>query len=86
MLSSGSENETACVCWEGCCGTMRLFKGQQLGMTLTSPAVASIKSVAPTRAETKIARKRRRCGFRMWLMMEWLLSQLKLKDTKADLT
>lgn len=42
------------MCWESGCGTMQLFKGLQLGMTLTLPAVASIKSVAATREETRL--------------------------------
>lgn len=55
MLPGSSEDEAPCVCWEGSCGTMQLFKGLQLGMTLTSPAVASIESVAASRAETRLA-------------------------------
>lgn len=38
---------------------MQLFKELQLEMTLTLPAVASIKSVAATRAEIRLPT---RCG------------------------
>lgn len=43
---------------EGGCGTMQLFKGLQLGMTLTSPSVASIKVGRDDTNRDKTARKR----------------------------
>lgn len=53
-----------CVCWEGDCGTMQLFK-RLLGMTLTQPAVASIQSVAGDESRDDCARQRWRWNMGM---------------------